>query len=217
MFLVIEGLDGGGKSTQATRLAQWLRQQGKSVVECRDPGTTAAGGEIRRLILHRAEIALDPHCEALLFMAARSQLVAEVIAPALRRGEWVVCDRFQLSTIVYQGHAGMLDVEQVRRVSEFAGQGCAADHTLLLDLPVDVAVGRLRGQPDRLEARGGDYFQKVRQGFLSEAARLGPRASVLDATADIEGLAGAIRRIVQPYLDAGGCGAAGGGGRHAAG
>ena len=133
-FIVLEGIDGSGKSSQVAPLVEWLRGRGHDVVACRDPGATPAGDAIRQILLHRQEIPLGPTTEMLLYMAARAQLVSAVIAPALERGAWVVSDRYLPANIVYQGHAGALDPEIIRSVGGIATGGIAPDLVLLLDL-----------------------------------------------------------------------------------
>src|SRR5262245_44004626 len=150
VFLSLDGIDGAGKSTQARLLAAWLRGRGLDVVECADPGGTAVGRELRELLLHRRhELALP--CEALLFMASRAQLVAEVIRPALEGGKVVLSDRFLLANVVYQGHAGGLDVGLLWEAGRLSTGGLEPDLTLVLDLPPEEAAAR-RGRPaDRVE------------------------------------------------------------------
>src|SRR5262245_27780324 len=151
-FLSLDGIDGTGKSTQCRLLADWLRGRGFDVVACVDPGGTPLGQEVRKILLSGQDH-LDPACEALLFMASRAQLVAEVIRPALEAGRVVLSDRFLLANVVYQGHAGGLDVEQLWQVGALSTGGVEPDLTLLLDLPLEVALER-RGRPaDRMESR----------------------------------------------------------------
>src|SRR5262245_59734233 len=152
LFLSLDGLDGTGKSTQCRLLADWLRAQGRRVVECADPGGTPVGDVLRELLLdHRS--AMTPACEALLFMASRAQLVAEVIRPALEAGQVVISDRFLLANIVYQGHAGGLDPTLLWETGRLATGGLEPDLTLVLDLPVAAALGRRKGMADRVESR----------------------------------------------------------------
>src|SRR5947207_6777762 len=149
-FISLDGLDGTGKSTQCRLLADWLRGRGLAVEQCADPGGTAVGTVVRDLLLHhRHEMALP--CEALLFMASRAQLTAEVIRPALAAGRVVVCDRFLLANVVYQGHAGGLDVERLWDLGRFATGGLEPDLTLVLDLSPEAALARRGRPPDRLE------------------------------------------------------------------
>ena len=146
-FISLDGLDGTGKSTQCRLLADWLRASGHAVTTCIDPGGTPLGGQLRALVLHyRPDI--DRMCEALLFMASRCSWSAEVIRPALDSGHIVVSDRFLLANVVYQGHAGGLDVERLWEVGRFATGGLEPDLTLVLDLPPEQAAQR-RGRARR--------------------------------------------------------------------
>lgn len=181
MFLVIDGLDGAGKSTQWEALSTWLRGRGHSVVACRDPGSTKLGNELRQVILQRTSIPIDPRAEMLLFMAARAQLVQEVIQPALNQDQVVVCDRFQLSTLVYQGHAGGIPLSEIRAVGRIAAGELEPTHTFVLDLPPAKALSRIDRGLDRMESRGMEYLERVRKGFLLEASQLDEKCSIIDA------------------------------------
>jgi dTMP kinase len=184
-FIVLDGLDGTGKSTQCRLLAAWLRDHGLAVTECVDPGGTSVGQTVRDLLLHhRGELALP--CEALLFMASRAQLVAEVIRPALASGRAVVCDRFLLANVVYQGHAGGLDPGRLWEIGRFATGGLEPDLTLVLDLPPEAAQTRRQRPPDRVESRGADYQARVRAGFLTEARLHPEHIRVIDAGQPVE-------------------------------
>jgi dTMP kinase len=198
-FLSLDGLDGAGKSTQCRLLADWLRTGGHGVTTCTDPGGTPLGAQLRSLVLHyRPEI--DRMCEALLFMASRAQLLAEVIRPALASGNIVLSDRFLLANIVYQGHAGGLDVERLWEVGRFAAGGLEPDLTIVLDLPPEQAAQR-RGRPaDRIEKRDVAYHARLRQGFLAEARRRPERIRVVDAGLPIEVVQQAIRREITSVL-----------------
>jgi dTMP kinase len=199
LFLSLDGLDGTGKSTQCRLLCDWLRSQGRAVTACIDPGGTALGARLREILLHhRHELALP--CEALLFMASRAQLVREVVSPALAAGNVVVCDRFTLANVVYQGHAGGLDPEQLWQVGRLATGGLEPDLTLVLDLPPEQAQAR-RGRPaDRMESRIDPA--RVREGFLAEARRRPERIRVINAAAPVEAVQGAIRREAAALLGA---------------
>lgn len=202
LFLSLDGLDGTGKSTQCRLLAEWLRARGLDVVRCADPGGTAVGDVVRGLLLeHRGEMSLA--CEALLFMASRAQLVAEIIRPALDAGKSVVSDRYQLANIVYQGHAGGLDPTALSNIGEFATGGLEPDLTVVLDLPPEEALRR-RGRPaDRMESRPAEYYVRVRDGFLAEARRRPERVRVVDANAAVEEVHARIcqevRRVVESH------------------
>lgn len=195
VFLSLDGIDGTGKSTQARLLVEWLRRRGHDVVTCVDPGGTPLGQELRQILLSGRHT-LSAACEALLFMASRAQLVSEVIRPALDAGQFVVSDRFLLANVVYQGYGGGLDVEQLWQVGQLSTGGLEPDLTLILDLPLDLAIAR-RGRPaDRMERKPLDYQARVRDGFLLEAQRRGERTSVIDASAGIDDVQARLRQEV---------------------
>lgn len=195
-FISLDGLDGTGKSSQLGPLGDWLRTRGRDVTTCRDPGSTPTGDAIRAILLDRRDLHVDPTSEMLLYMAARAQLVAEVIAPALDRGEWVLADRFLLATIVYQGHAGGLDPEAIRTVGRVATSGIEPDLVVLLDCGLETSAGRLDRPLDKLESRGDGYRSRVRAGYLAEAAADPDRVRVVDADGDPADVAARIRAVV---------------------
>jgi dTMP kinase len=200
-FISLDGLDGAGKSTQCRLLAEWLRGLGWRAVECADPGGTALGDQLRTLLLtYRGAMALP--CEALLFMASRAQLVTELIRPALVAGSAVVCDRFLLANVVYQGHAGGLDPERLWEVGRFATGGLEPDVTLVLDLPLEESLARRKQSADRLESRGLDYHARVRDGFLAEARRRPDRIRVVDASGPVPVVQELLRREVRDFVAA---------------
>jgi dTMP kinase len=169
------------------------------VVSCVDPGGTPLGQELRQILLSGRHH-LAPACEALLFMASRAQLVEEVIRPALALGKMVVSDRYLLANVVYQGHAGGLDVELLWHVGQLSTGGLEPDLTILLDLPLELALAR-RGRPaDRMESRPLEYHQRVRQGFLTEAHHRPERIVVVDASASVEDVQARLREEVDRRL-----------------
>lgn len=195
-FIVLEGIDGAGKSSQVEPLAAWIRRGGVGVTTCRDPGTTAVGDAIRKILLDRHDLHLGPTAEMLLYMAARAQLVAEVVRPALARGEWVISDRYLLANLVYQGHAGGLDVEVIRRVGDVATEGLEPDLVLLLDVDLETAGRRLARPLDKLENRGHEFRRRLREGYLAEAAARPESITVVDATGDEATVQAALRSAV---------------------
>ncbi len=205
VFISLDGVDGAGKSTQVRLLVEWFQKLGREVISLRDPGGTKLGEALREILLHRQEIPLAMTAEMLLYMASRAQLVAEIIRPALEAGSVVIADRYLLANVVYQGHAGGLATEQVWQVGAIATGGLSPHLTCILDLPVDVAMGRLSGGLDRLESRGVSYMEKVRNGFLVEASRLGDSAIVVDATQEPTSVHHQIVASVQAELRALGC------------
>jgi len=196
-FIVLEGIDGAGKSSQVEPLVAWLRGRGHAVTTCRDPGATAAGDAIRAILLDRHDLQLAPTSEMLLYMAARAQLVSEVIQPSLARGEWVVSDRYLLANVVYQGHAGGLDPDTIRQVGEVATCGLEPDLVLLLDVDLETAARRLSRPLDKLENRGDAYRGRLRAGYLAEAAGLPGRIAVVDATGDPTAVQANLRAAVE--------------------
>ena len=203
LFLSLDGLDGGGKSTQCRLLADWLRGRGYAVTSCVDPSPQVVGGTLRDLILHR-HYPLTPTCEALLFMASRAQLVAEIIRPALDAGHIVISDRYLLANVVYQGHAGGLDVEQLWQVGRLSTGGIEPELTFVLDLPLEQARSRRSGPGDRVESRPPDYHARVRHGFQTEAQRCPDRIRIVEASQSIEAVHHVICQAVLAHLEKGG-------------
>ncbi len=199
MFFVFDGVDGSGKTTQLNRLADWLRNEGHDVVVCKDPGTTELGEQLRSVLLSKSDIPIHMRSEMMMFTTARTQLVEQIIRPALRNGKTVVLDRYVLSTVVYQGHAGNLDAKAIRGVNDFATDGLWPDQTFILDIPTETALKRLGDDLDRMESRGHEYFEKVRAGFLAEAENQ-TDISVIDANQDIDTIADSIRELAQAAL-----------------
>ena len=201
MFLSIDGPDGSGKSTQIKLLAHWLTAAGRNVVTCRDPGSTPLGEAVRGILLDRHDLAIHRRSEMLLYMAARAQLVEEIIRPALAQGRAVLSDRYLLANVVYQGHAGGLDVATLWEVGRSATAGLMPDLTIVLDLPVAAATGRMQRPLDRMELQGESFHERVRQGFLAEAARCPDDIVVLDAARPIETIQEEIRAQVQTLAE----------------
>jgi len=200
MFITMDGIDGAGKSTQLSLLADHLTALGHRVTRFRDPGGTRLGEAVRDILLHRQEIPLALRAEMLLYMASRAQLVSEAIVPALQKGEIVLCDRYLLANVVYQGSAGGLEVESLWQVGRVATGGLEPDLTLLLDLPADMARQRLTGTADRLESRPLEYFERVRQGFLEQLPQAGGKGHILDALHPVETIQQQVRGLVAPWL-----------------
>jgi dTMP kinase len=200
VFLALDGLDGTGKSTQQRLLCDWLRERGHDVVACRDPGTTPLGERIRTLLLARDSVAIDRRAEMLLYMAARAQMVREVIEPALAAGKSVVSDRYLLANVVYQGHAGGLDPAAIWRVGQIATGGLLPKLTIVLDMPPDAAATRIQRQRDRMEEQGDDFSRRVREGFLAEAANDPQGIVVINAAQSIEAVYADIRTAVENVL-----------------
>ncbi len=190
-FIVLDGPDGCGKSTQARLLAEWVQSKGVKAASFRDPGTTRIGEEIRHILLNPANVAMSTATEVLLYMAARVQLWEEKIGPELAEGKCVILDRWLSSTCAYQGYAGGFGVE---RAVEMAGMCLAKpwpDVTVILDVDEKAAAGRMKATPDRMEQKGAEYHAAVRRGFLSLADDK-RHIFVVDASGDIESVHKAV-------------------------
>lgn len=181
-FIVVEGGEGVGKSTQVERLAGSLRARGREVVVTYEPGDTNAGAELRNALLHSD--ALDPRAELLLMLADRAQHVAEVIRPAIARGAIVVCDRYAPSTLAYQGVARGLGVDAVERLSGWAAGELEADAVIVLDLPDAIAERRVSPHRDRFERAGAEFHARVRAAYRELAAARGWLLVDADGTPD---------------------------------
>ena len=196
LFVCLEGPDGGGKTTQAARLAGFVRGLGREVVTCRDPGGTPLGDRLRPLLKERGDVAIGLRAEMLLFMASRAQMVEQVIQPARDRGAVVVCDRYLLSNVVYQGFAGGLEVDDLWSVGRVATGGLMPDLTIVLDVPPEIARDRTGGPRDRIEDRGDSYQEAVRAGFLQAVATFPAPIVVVDAAAGPDTVADRIESEV---------------------
>lgn len=198
-FLVLEGPDGGGKSTQASRLTAWLRGRARTVLHLRDPGGTRLGERIREILLDREHVEIRPRTEALLFLASRAQLVEERIRPAIAAGEVVVCERWLHSTVAYQGYAGGMDPEEIWSMGRVAAGGLEPDLALVLDVPSAVGIARIPGERDLLESRSAAFHEAVRNGYL-EIARAGRMGARLIAPGSVEQVERRIREAVDDVL-----------------
>jgi dTMP kinase len=196
-FVVLEGPDGGGKSTVAPALADHLRASGfPACHHLREPGGTPVGERLRAVLLDATLGEMERATETLLYLAARAELVGKVIAPAMARGEAIVCERFLLSTLVYQGVAGGADPAWIRECFRPASAGTTPDLEIVLDVPPEVGLARRGPGKDRLEARGLEFHRRVRQGFLDAAAREPRRVRVVDATrSPAEVLAAVVKEV----------------------
>jgi dTMP kinase len=195
VFITFEGQDGSGKTTQAVLLAGWLREQGREVVSTREPGGTPLGEAIREIVLHGLE--MTAWAEATLFASARAEHVARVIRPALERGDWVVCDRYVDSSLVYQGIARRLGAEEVLELNRVVTGGLLPVRTFVLALDPEAARRRQGSELDRIEREGDDFRIAVADGFC-ELGRLFPeRVAVLDASESPAAIAERVREQVR--------------------
>jgi dTMP kinase len=201
LFFSFDGIDGVGKSTQVRLFEEALRSRGLDVTVCRDPGSTPIGERIRELLLSNdSSTPITRRSEMLLYMAARAQLVEQIILPALDAGQVVVADRYLLANVVYQGHAGGLDPKQIWQVGQVATGGLMPDCVFVLDMNIESANLRLNRSLDRMESQGDEYRERVRQGFLIEAAQAPEKNHVIDAGRSIEAVQADIWRIAAKLL-----------------
>lgn len=195
-FITLEGLDGAGKSTHLKWLVERLRSAGRAVVQTREPGGTPLGEKLRALLLSEA---MHLETEALLMFAARREHIAQVIAPALARGDWVVCDRFTDASFAYQGGGRGLDRQKLAQLECWVQGDLQPDLTLLFDVPTDLARGRVTAmnrELDRFEREQAEFFDRVRAEYLARAASSGGRIRVIEATGSIETVRKQLKEII---------------------
>lgn len=185
-FIVFDGPDGSGKSTQFRRFARFLDEHGVHVCEVREPGGTAIGEQIRQVLLDPANDPMDLRCEMLLYMASRAQLMAQRIGPALAGGACVLADRFISSTLAYQGTAGGIPAKDILDVGRVALGGHWPDWVVVFDVDEQTAAKRLNPLLDRMEQKGGEYHGRVRQGYLDQAKADPGRYIVVDARGEAD-------------------------------
>ena len=187
LFITLEGVDGGGKSTQTSLLVEALEAKGHEVLRVRDPGSTRLSEKIRLLLLDPANDDMSVVCELLLYEAARAQLVSEKIKPALKRGMAVVCERFCDSTFAYQAYGRGINTDLVRAANQLGACGLVPDATIVFDIDPSEALGRAtREGADRLESEGTPFQRKVRDGYLQLAAEDPKRIRIVDAIGSVE-------------------------------
>lgn len=206
-FITFEGGDGTGKTTQIRALGEYLTAKGRPCLLTREPGGTALGGLIRKVLLETGDHQIAPPAELFLYLADRAQHVREIVLPAVQGGKIVLCDRFTDSTVAYQGYGRGIDLGLLRKLNDVADQGCRPDLTFLLDCPVDVGLARTarrgpkRSSADRFEREDMEFHEKVRAGFLEMARAEPKRFRVIDALRPIDEIALEIRTIVDRELD----------------
>lgn len=205
MFITLEGPDGGGKTTQASLLAEFLRQRGCDVLATREPGGTAIGDQVRQILSNLENTAMHPRTEILLFQASRAQHVEQLIRPHLAKGGVVVCDRYADSTLAYQGYGHQVDLERLRLIVDFATGGLKPDLTLLLDIDAEEGLRRRTksGEWNRLDAYALAFHQRVRQGYFELARQEPERWVTVDAGRPAEQVQDELRRVVVQRLSIG--------------
>ena len=200
MFITFEGLDGSGKTTQAARLADRLKAGGKDVVFLREPGGTVVSEQIRDMLLDKQHLELRQKTELFLFSAARHQLVEQVICPALRAGNAVICDRFYDSTTAYQGYGRGLNLNEVKSINMIATSGTTPDLTVLVDVQLEEIQRRRRVAgvtDDRMELSGVEFYKRVRDGYRALAAEEPKRIVVINGMQPVDVIHNDIWNLVQ--------------------
>ncbi len=208
LFITFEGIEGSGKTTQLRTLAERLQQRGMRVRTTREPGGCPIADAVRDILLHPANSALVPRAELLLYAAARAQHVDEVILPALKGGETVLCDRFTDATVAYQGHGRGLDMPLIAELNTLAAGDLVADLTLLLDMPAEDGLRRARrrgattkgNREDRFEQESLEFHRRIREGYLA-IARREPRVRIVDARGSEAEVAARIDAAVNAFLE----------------
>jgi dTMP kinase len=198
-FIVLDGPDGCGKTTQTKLLVDWLKKQGVAVETFREPGGTAIGEKIRQILLNPEHITMGTETEVMLYMAARVQLWQEKIAPALKQNKCVILDRWLSSTCAYQGFAGGFGIDKVIKIAEDCLERPWPDLTIILDVDLETAAKRLKKDLDRMEQKGDSYHKKVREGFL-KLAKGHKNFVVINAADDIETVHKQVINIVEKML-----------------
>jgi dTMP kinase len=201
-FISLEGGEGAGKSTQHKRIVEWLSAQGRDVLEAREPGGTKVSEQIRQVLLDTRNTGLDALAELLLMFAARSQLIQEVILPALDADKVIVCDRFADASYAYQGGGRQLGADTVAIVEKLVLKDLQPDLTLLFDMPVDKGMQRVasRGEADRFEIESIRFFERVRTAYLERAANDPQRFRVIDASADEDTVWQQVKAVLQDSM-----------------
>ncbi len=203
MFITLEGPEGGGKTTQINALAEFLRAAGRQTLTLREPGGTPISEQVRAILMNLGNTAMHPRSEILLFLAARAQLVEEVIRPALAQGKVILCDRYADSTLAYQGYGHGVELDVLRRLLDFATGGLQPNLTFLLD--IDPLEGLRRKQAasewNRLDAYDADFHHRVRQGYRQLAAADPQRWVVVDASQPAEAVQTVLRQNILARLN----------------
>ncbi|GBD38928.1 Thymidylate kinase [bacterium HR37] len=202
MFITFEGIEGSGKTTQAQLLRDFLVNKGYRVTFTREPGWGILGRLIRRMLLEERDLELDPVAELCLFCADRAQHVKELLRPRLKAGDIVICDRFVDSTVVYQGYGRGLDIELVKKVANASTLGLKPDITLLLNLPVRIALSRIRNRESmtKFEEEPLEFHERIRQGYLFIAQKEPDRIKVINAARGVDQIREEITDIVLTRL-----------------
>ena len=194
-FITLEGMDGAGKSTHISSIISLLKQRGVEVVSTREPGGTELGERLRELLLHEA---MHPETETLLMFAARREHIAQVIAPALARGAYVLSDRFTDATYAYQCGAKGVNALKIEQMEQWVQDGLQPDMTLLFDVPVEVSMQRLSAarEPDKFERESADFFTRIRNAYLERARQNPERFKVIDSNRPLDEVAQSVMHAI---------------------
>jgi len=199
-FITFEGSEGSGKSTQIALIKRYLKRRGRRVLFVREPGGVAISEKVRRILLDVANKEMGRECETLLYMAARAQLVEEVIKPALKKGVIVLCDRFLDSTVAYQGYGAGVDIATIKSIGEFATQQIKPDLTLIFDIPVEKGLSRIKRKKDRIEVRALNYHNRVRNGYLALARQEPRRVRVIKVDAGKDEIHALVKAAIEGVI-----------------
>ncbi len=199
-FITFEGSEGSGKSTQAALVLDYLKEKKAPVTLLREPGGVKIAEAVRNILLDTANAGMGDECETFLYMAARAQLVKEVLVPTLEAGTTVLCDRFLDSTIAYQGYGNGVDVALIRQMGAFAARGIKPDLTLLFDIETEKGLSRTNTKKDRIESRSLEYHHRVRQGYLGLARQEPKRIKVISVDKPKEEIFKRVKSLVDRLL-----------------
>ena len=197
-FITFEGAEGSGKSTQAALVLEYLKSKKLPTLLLREPGGVKISENIRKLLLDVNNAGMGDECETLLYMAARAQMVKEVLEPQLKSSKIVLCDRFLDSTLAYQGYGNGIDIKIIEQLGLFATKGLAPDLTILFDIQPEKGLGRAGQKKDRIESRSLEYHKRVRNGYLDLSKQYPARIKVIKVDAGVE----EIFKRVKVYIDA---------------
>ena len=203
-FITVEGIEGAGKTTCMQVVTDFIEQQGISAIHTREPGGTDLGEDLRNLLLGHKHTGMSDDAELLMMFAARAEHIAQKIKPALDAGNWVLCDRFTDATYAYQGYGRGISLEKISGLENWVQGELRPDLTLLMDLPVEMGMERAgkRSAPDRFESEAWDFFERIRQGYLSIAAEQSSRVKVIDASQDLHNVQEQVRAAVEAFVNA---------------
>jgi dTMP kinase len=203
-FITVEGIEGAGKTTCMQVVTDVIEQQGISAIHTREPGGTDLGEDLRNLLLGHKHTGMSDDAELLMMFAARAEHIAQKIKPALDAGNWVLCDRFTDATYAYQGYGRGISLEKISGLENWVQGELRPDLTLLMDLPVEMGMERAgkRSAPDRFESEAWDFFERIRQGYLSIAAEQSSRVKVIDASQDLHDVQEQVRAAIEAFVNA---------------